>query len=394
MLRSIFDLPINIESDNEYLQALKSSTENIKAEYKKIINDDNKDKINDICRCISNVHNEIKKIFKLYYSGDMISAIKKMRNLIRKFHFFVKSPIESAYAFTLSNEYLKAPKIYELYLFKGRITNDSYNCFKPSEMHQIPLNRRDLISAQRFSIPGLPCLYLANNSFVVWNELKKPNFPNIVVSTFKILDLNKKIIDMTYPYSLIMGYIKKHYLNINYNFKEQDIINTDDLFDHNLSDKNYNMLAAYWPLLASISVHCRQKGRSFKSEYIIPQLMMHCLEDCVGIAYRSNAMFEEKYLPRINLAIPILKYNDGEKYGDIKEYIKVSEPVNFGYFYNVIDDKNVKYNPISSFNLLLDKIKNTNTYDLKFVYKNSLFYRFDEYLVRRDMKNIKENNEK
>lgn len=72
-------------------------------------------------------------------------------------------------------------------------------------MFHIPFNKRSKISTQRFSIPGVPCLYLAVTSYGVWLELNKPKNDNFFVSSYKI-QKNLKILNLCIQQHLINGY--------------------------------------------------------------------------------------------------------------------------------------------------------------------------------------------
>lgn len=43
--------------------------------------------------------------------------------------------------------------------------------FSKDEMFHIPYNKRNLVGNQRFSLSGLPCLYLGGSSYICWEEL-------------------------------------------------------------------------------------------------------------------------------------------------------------------------------------------------------------------------------
>lgn len=47
------------------------------------------------------------------------------------------------------------------------------------DIFHIPNSLRHIISQQRYSITGVPCLYLSGCAFTAWLELNKPNFSNL-----------------------------------------------------------------------------------------------------------------------------------------------------------------------------------------------------------------------
>ncbi len=60
-------------------------------------------------------------------------------------------------------------------LYKARESKSNY-LFKKDELFHIPYDKRDKIGNQRFSVSGMPCLYLATSSYVCWEELGRVDF--------------------------------------------------------------------------------------------------------------------------------------------------------------------------------------------------------------------------
>lgn len=51
-----------------------------------------------------------------------------------------------------------------------------------------------MVSTQRFSIPGVPCLYLGTTSYVCWLEMDKPHDSefNVYATSFSIKNKERK----------------------------------------------------------------------------------------------------------------------------------------------------------------------------------------------------------
>lgn len=60
-------------------------------------------------------------------------------------------------------------------LYKARAAESNYR-FTQDEMFHIPYEKRNKIGNQRFSISGLPCLYLGSSSYICWEELGRVDF--------------------------------------------------------------------------------------------------------------------------------------------------------------------------------------------------------------------------
>ncbi|MFW8247620.1 hypothetical protein ACOIDW_27415, partial [Klebsiella pneumoniae] len=50
------------------------------------------------------------------------------------------------------------------------------------EIFHIPFTERQNVSAQRYSVAGLPCLYLGTSLYVCWQEMNKPDFDKLYLS--------------------------------------------------------------------------------------------------------------------------------------------------------------------------------------------------------------------
>lgn len=60
-------------------------------------------------------------------------------------------------------------------LYKARESSSNY-LFCKDEMFHIPYDKRSKIGNQRYSVSGMPCLYLASSSYVCWEELGRVDF--------------------------------------------------------------------------------------------------------------------------------------------------------------------------------------------------------------------------
>lgn len=337
--------------------------------------------------------NKIQECFNSYLSGKIEISEKIIQELIGNENEIVLKNLNECDAFSgyfyLDNSIKKLDK---LYLYRGRIC-ESYKTYFANEIVHVPLNERSKVGSCRFSIPGIPCLYLSSNSYTVWKETGSPNLDKLSISSFRIDDpvlLNKKIIDLTAPIYYIYGILSNEKIN----------------FDENKEKCIYLIkLMKAVPLIISCSVVCDlENKRNFKVEYLIPQLIMRCLADnVIGIAYNSNRVDSNSTLLATNLAIPILNYSESSLFGNILKNILVSDSMNLGYFADFLYNSNnlslLNGNargpsakrfkqmfsprldePESTFNLLTRYDKH-GSYDGYTLYNSTVFYAFDEYLL-------------
>ena len=214
-------------------------------------------------------------------------------------------------------------------LYKARVGN--MYPFKRDEMFHIPFNRRGIIKNQRYSINGIPCLYLGTSAYVCWEELGRPDFNKFWVSRFEISNKELKI------------------LNISYTL--QDIL--FDLEPSNLDDEmKWGFLIDYclfWIIECVCSISVINAERIFREEYVIPQLIMQNIrkQNIDGIMYFSvKGTYKGDHNSWImkNLAFPADDYEiltfeeqfDNEKYKSyllsekLKKAFKLTLPLNMG----------------------------------------------------------------
>lgn len=98
------------------------------------------------------------------------SILYIISNFLKGIHY---DAISSAYSFVKDFSPSVLPAGARLY--KARESHSNY-LYSKEEMFHIPYDKRHLIGNQRFSVSGLPCLYLASSSYVCWEELGRVDF--------------------------------------------------------------------------------------------------------------------------------------------------------------------------------------------------------------------------
>lgn len=151
-------------------------------------------------------------------------------------------------------------------LFRIRLSNQNYPLSK-EELFHIPFQLRTKVNTQRYSIPGLPSLYLANSIYVAWEELKRPGMHEIHAARITnnrplmMLDLTTDI-----------------------------FVKNNDLVDNTAYGWQLLYKVMVWPLIAACSVKVQNPDDPFKPEYVIPQLLLQWVnkEKVYGIKYSST----------------------------------------------------------------------------------------------------------
>ena len=175
-----FSLPIRINEHDEYDERLSFELERYLQSIK------NTPALMRVPGFLDAVQEIVKKILfalKAERRGDTGDALKSIKSILVKYmedDFFV-SDLDSSYAFRGSAPFdnFKYPNYdyttqlkYPLSFFRCR---RNMQIMSRKEMLHVPLTKRSLISSNRFSLPGIPCLYIASTTYCCWKELEEPS---------------------------------------------------------------------------------------------------------------------------------------------------------------------------------------------------------------------------
>lgn len=338
--------PFVIEKDNMYYKSLKQKYDDLIKDMKSAAVD---------TKHIVTVELYSKKVIEAlddYYQGDIFGAQAKVNELLLDCmdSDIAVSDVNGSIAFRGLGE--------EVQFFRARL-NDTIVDFPAEQMLHIPFNMRERVKSERFSVPGLSCLYLGNTSYACWIEMGKPAEHQFNVSPI-VLDNSQKIFNLAISITDIDELMK--------NPNEQTETYINDLF---------KLLV----LMIATSYRVEQNDRNFKSEYIIPQLLMlACKANGIdGITYLSKQVSSEAFamVVAVNLVL-FATYKSGEVLSEICTHMQIDDSFNFAMFKHLMPS--LKY---KEYRLRIDNsplIKNFGTYKRQFPYKETDFYEFDKYI--------------
>lgn len=311
--------------------------------------------------------NSILDSIEIFLNGDTIGAYKSFEKGIEqiKNHLLIKEVVTN-------NSTIKEPEQF----YRARLGSDEL--FKIEEMFHIPFEKRHLVTSQRYSLPGIPCLYLANSTYLCWEELGKPDFDKVQFSRYDLNDSNLK------------------FLNLNHTSQALSFIGFDK--DGDVDEMSSFLIIQFlstWPLQAAVSNIVYHKESSFKPEYIIPQFLLQWIvnnKELDGVRF-----FSTKYNGKIpvlhfgnfsNLVIPIKKSNNKGFCNELKTKIKLTSPLSYMY-------SSLLYPQITSEKIPLEEIKismrpivvNVNE-DLEAPYDNTKFGQIERILESMEPKFI------
>lgn len=194
-----------------------------------ITNSDFKDK-DKIKASIKEAYEAAKQCITQYCDGNILGSI----DTIGKCFLSTDSPYRPITTKRINSG--------DLVLFRLR-QNDSSVLFSRNEMFHIPFEKRFLVSNQRFSISGYPCVYAGESIYGSWEELGRPDIDKFNVVAMKSI-VFLTILDLTIPI-----------------FTEEDIID-------NIESKICHSILAWLCSFRTIN-----KGKPFIIEYVIPQIV-------------------------------------------------------------------------------------------------------------------------
>lgn len=103
-----------------------------------------------ITKKIDETEKNIHQILAAFLRGNQQDVLVKTHKMMQSMKFDTLSPGTPMYKCRENNKLFHYPK---------------------DEMFHIPYDKRHLVGNQRFSLSGLPCLYLGGSSYICWEEL-------------------------------------------------------------------------------------------------------------------------------------------------------------------------------------------------------------------------------
>lgn len=243
------------------------------------------------------------EIIDFYDSADLASAQKQ-------FNMLMDSLVDQLF---ISNIYW--PKLPTTF-FRVRAAKSEV-LKKPKDLFHIPYSKRHLVSNERYSMAGHPCLYLASHLQIAWQECGYPHqyyYSEFMYQRSPIPEDNWKFITFLSPREVAtMWFVAKN--------EEEDYY----------IDLTRKYLSTY-PLIFACSVVNLNGHSAFKQEFVIPQMLMQWVyrnyDSVKGIKYFSCYNADDIcHYNGYNIVLPA-KINDRRKsYSeDLIQKFKVSKP--------------------------------------------------------------------
>lgn len=201
-----------------------------------------------------------------------------------------------------------------------RIRSDKRSKLTLQEVFHVPFEARHMVATYRYSIPGLPCLYLGGSAYVCWEECGRPALDSIHLSRFQpAAGYTVQLLDFGWRPAQMAALIDSGRY-------QTQLSQRSDVSDLVVAH------AVCWPLLAACSIKVRHPGAHFKPEYIIPQLLLQWLINETrldGVRYFTTKV--SRYfpgpMPVSNFAFPVRTSKPSGYCDHLKSRFELSDPV-------------------------------------------------------------------
>jgi len=154
------------------------------------------------------------------------------------------------------------------------------------DIFHVPFEKRRHVGNQRYSISGLPCLYLGSSVWICWEELDRPQLSSVSVSRFRFAE-EVKVLDLQFPPSLAWFVFEA-------TSKRCKAADEGDSYRDLRLRFDEKFIASYilcWPLIAACSMNVGSREGSFFPQYIVPQILLQWVtqeQRVDGIRYFST----------------------------------------------------------------------------------------------------------
>ncbi len=285
---------------------------------------------------VEEIINNIKLVYKYFLKGDIKSAQEYFDTL--NFEDYFIDPIgDEIITINHGNSFYRVRK--------------SDDIIKPKEwekMFHLPFNLRHIISTQRYSVQGLPCLYMGKTVDVCLKELKLSSLENIKIlkleNTINLKFINLKPLDFS-----------------QFNFSEIEEANNNPA---SIKKNAARILkyAKYYPIFYCLyqKINYQTENTTFKIDYILTQMVLFWLmnlrntgntdlSDTSGIMYlsmfcKNNHYVNQNVSDNLNFAIPVYSTstNDGHC-STLNGWFKKSQVYDHNIMANNISKSNLDY---------------------------------------------------
>jgi len=205
-------------------------------------------------------------------------------------------------------------------LYRIRVAGPEGGSFQRSDLFHIPFEKRQLVTRQRYSLPGIPCLYLGGSLYIAWEELGRPNFDTVYFSRFRPQsEANINYLNFGHRPAFVASMIEQRPETMQIQSGDSDLAVANGVC---------------WPLIAACSIKSRFGNSPFIHEYIIPQLLLQWVANSAthrGIRYFSVHVTKHMNNPLIasNFVFPVRSFVPCGHCTTLRSMFEMSSPLSW-----------------------------------------------------------------
>jgi hypothetical protein len=203
-------------------------------------------------------------------------------------------------------------------LYRFRTAGKSpYFC---GDLFHIPFYLRRIVQPMRYSVAGLPSLYLGGSTHVCWRELGEPNLSNVSVSRYEaIANTNLRVLNFGHRLPVLAAYVYDA---------------PGEFLSLNSAVAFVVAQVACWPLIAACSVRVPDRNAADRPEYLVPQLVLEWItknHQFHGIRYFSTHYEEYPDDPKtyMNYVFPARTTPPVGYCPDLCRLFKLTDPISW-----------------------------------------------------------------
>lgn len=242
----------------------------------------------------------------------------------------------------------------EMFFYRMRVC-ERHRKMQRHEIFHIPFSQIRNVGTQRYSSPGLPCIYLGSSLYGCWEEMHRPQISTALVAKFQYItptDIGPQyLLDLRIP-------------------------------DLEILSKDVNFYLKFLPLIIVCTIPVSKYDGVFKVEYVIPQMMLSWIikngikHQLLGITYTSSFYNSEFFKMKNgweNYVFPVQTISEEGDYCAVLTFLfALTKPTcyeyeqirgnvgNFGFWNDGIEDierwedNSYKYSPFARLEHILD----------------------------------------
>ena len=201
-----------------------------------------------------------------------------------------------------------------------RVRRDSRDSLTREDLFHIPFEERHCVATQRYSIPGLPCLYLGGSLYTCWAEMGRPPFHELHASAFW-MDRSQTIsvLDFSHRPKRLLAHC----------FADGSVTAIPE--GRSLLVRQLVL----WPLIALCSIIVKHRDKPYKPEYIIPQMVLEWVRQGStfdGVCYFSShvqSVTEDRRIPTSNFVFPTQNISARGRCSHLRSLWRLTKPYNW-----------------------------------------------------------------